>query len=90
LVAVHPLSTALFLLGYGLAVPVLFRMSTVVARRNRLALWGHQIGVLIATAGWLTRGRVFIVFIHLGWMAAANLWFEFGPTLVQRLRGQNS
>ena len=83
---VNPMVTALFLLGYGLALPVAFRMTSVVLRRNRLALWGHQVGLLLAAAGWFTRGSVLVAFLHLGWVALASIWFEIGPDVWHRVQ----
>lgn len=71
----HPLSTALFLLGYGLALPIGARLATVVAGQNRLAMWGHQAGVLLAGVGWLLRGQVLMAVIHGAWLIGASIWF---------------
>ena len=84
----HPISTALFLVGYGLALPIASRLATVVADQNRLAIWGHQLGVLIATAGWALRGAVAVAVVHLAWMAFVSVWFGFSP-VVRRQRGQD-
>ena len=51
-------------------------MPQVVARQHRLAMTGHQIGVAIATIGWLTRGAVVIAVIHIAWMIGVRLWFS--------------
>ena len=75
----HPLSTILFLLGYALALPVAARMPQVVAQQHRLALTGHQVGVGIATVGWLVRGSIVIVVIHLAWLIGVRLWFSADP-----------
>lgn len=72
----HPLSTALFLLGYALAIPIAGRLPAVVARRNRLAMWGHQTGILFVTLGWLLRGRVLVAVAHMIWLVIAYAWFE--------------
>ena len=82
----HPLSTALFLLGYGLALPIAARLPTVVANRNRLALWGHQFGVIVATGGWLVRGRVIMAVVHVVWLIVANAWFALEPRRRARRR----
>lgn len=84
----HPVSTALFLVGYGLAVPIAFRMSTVVARQHRLAVWGHQLGVLTATLGWIIRGGIAVAVIHLAWMALVATWFGFQPLVARTRRGR--
>lgn len=77
----HPLSTALFLLGYALALPIASRLPSVVARGQRLAMWGHQLGILAAALGWLLRGQVLVATAHGIWLAAAYAWFELrGPT----------
>lgn len=73
----HPLSTALFLLGYSLALPIGARLASVVADQKRLAMWGHQAGVLLATLGWLLRGQVLVAVIHGAWLAGAYAWFGF-------------
>lgn len=75
----HPLSTVLFFVGYLLALPIALRMSTVVAKQHRLAMTGHQVGVFIATIGWLARGSVAIVVIHIAWMIGVRLWFSANP-----------
>lgn len=72
----HPVSTVLFLVGYGLALPPIFRWATVLDRRSSLALAGHQLGMGIAMLGWFLRGRVIIGIAHLVWMVAAKIWFE--------------
>ena len=73
---VQPASTLLFFVGYLLALPIALRMSTVVDQQHRLAMTGHQIGVAIATIGWLTRGSVVIAIIHIVWMVGVRLWFS--------------
>lgn len=75
----HPLTTILFLLGYALALPVAARMPQVVAQQHRLALTGHQVGVATATLGWLVRGSIVIVVIHVAWMVGVRLWFSANP-----------
>jgi hypothetical protein len=74
---VHPVSTALFLLGYGLALPIGTKIGAVVASQNRLAIWGHHIGLLIAAAGWLMRGQVLVAAAHGLWLTGVSVWFEF-------------
>jgi hypothetical protein len=81
---VHPVSTALFLLGYGLALPIAFRLPSVVAEQNRLAIWGHQLGLLVVTLGWVLRGSVAMAIVHLAWMALASVWFGFRPLVGRR------
>ena len=73
----HPLSTAL---------PIAARMPAIVAKRNRLALWGHQAGVIIAAGGWLVRGRILMAVLHIAWLFMANTWFELQPRLRERRR----
>jgi hypothetical protein len=74
------LSTALFLLGYALAIPITLKMSVVVERQNRLALVGHQAGIMIATLGWILRGAIFVAVGHVLWLFIAYAWFtNFGP-----------
>ncbi len=70
---VHPASTALFLIGYGFSLPVLLRIVTVLRSGNRLALYGHQVGMLMAGLGWLLRGQVGVAGLHLVWMIAVRL-----------------
>lgn len=74
----HPVSTALFLLGYGLAVPIAMRMVSIVAAQHRLALTGHQIGVGLALLGWLLRGSIVIMVIHILWLLGVRIWFGMG------------
>ncbi|MGF1598290.1 MAG: hypothetical protein ACFCVK_15375 [Acidimicrobiales bacterium] len=75
--AVHPVSTALFLLGYGLALPIGLRMVPIVAQQHRLAFAGHQVGVVIVLVGWLLRGSVGIAVIHALWLVGARIWFSW-------------
>jgi hypothetical protein len=75
---VHPVSTALFLVGYGLALPIGMRLGWVVRSQHRLALTGHQIGVGIAVVGWLLRGSIGLVIAHVAWLVAARIWFALG------------
>lgn len=72
----HPISTALFIVGYGLSLPIAFRLISVVGQQQRLAFAGHQIGVAIALLGWLLTGRVAITVIHGLWLIGARVWFH--------------
>lgn len=72
----HPVSTALFLLGYALAVPIGTKIGSVVARQHRLALWGHHTGILIAAVGWLMRGQVLVAAAHGLWLGGVSVWYE--------------
>jgi len=72
---VHPLSTVLFLAGYGLALPLAGRLAAIVAGQQRLAFAGHQVGVVIALFGWLLRGSFVMATLHLVWVVAARLWY---------------
>ena len=74
----HPVSTALFLLGYGLALPIVFRLVHIIAVQNRLAFLGHQLGMVIALLGWIISGRVAMAVIHGLWLIGARLWFLMG------------
>ncbi len=74
----HPVSTALFLLGYGLGLPIAFRLTRIVAAQHRTAFAGHQIGFGVATLGWLVSGRITMVLIHVLWLIGARLWFAWG------------
>lgn len=71
----HPASTALFLIGYGLALPIAARLASIVSGQQRLAFAGHQFGVLVAGLGWALRGTAALVLVHVVWLAAAYLWF---------------
>lgn len=70
------MSTAFFLLGYGLSLPIATRLADVVARQQRLALWGHQFGMLLAGTGWVLRGQVLVMVGHVVWMIVAQIWFS--------------
>ena len=74
----HPVSTALFLVGYGLAIPIGLRMTTIVAHQQRLALTGHQVGVGLALLAWLLRGSITIAIIHVLWLVGVRVWFALG------------
>ncbi len=77
----NPIATVLFLVGYGLALPIAPRLPTVVAGQHRLAMWGHQLGVMIAALGWALRGRLTVAAIHFAWLAIASIWFGFEPKI---------
>lgn len=52
----------------------------IVERQNRLALFGHQTGIMIVTLGWLISGRIFIAVAHVIWLIIASTWFRYlGP-----------
>lgn len=72
----HPLSTAFFLLGYALALPIAGRLPSIIVRQQRLAMWGHQFGVVLAGVGWLLRGQALVALLHGLWLAIAYVWFE--------------
>ncbi|MCP3992897.1 MAG: hypothetical protein GY724_27795 [Actinomycetia bacterium] len=74
----HPVSTALFLLGYGLALPIVFRLTRIIAAQHRLAFAGHQIGMTVALLAWALSGRVAMAVIHGLWLIVARLWFATG------------
>ena len=74
----HPLSTALLLIGYGLCLPIGARLSAVVRKQHRIALFGHQLGALIVAAGWLLAGRTIIALAHVVWFALVKVWFWHG------------
>lgn len=74
--SVQPASTLLFFVGYLLALPIALRMPLVVEQQHRLAMTGHQVGVAIATIGWLTRGALVVAVIHIAWMIGVRLWFS--------------
>jgi hypothetical protein len=75
---VHPVSTALFLLGYGLSLPIVFRLTRIIATQNRLAFAGHQVGMAMALVGWAVSGRVLMAVIHGAWLIGARIWFGLG------------
>lgn len=83
----NPVSTALFLVGYGLALPIGSRLKAVAVEQHRLAMLGHQVGVIVATLGWVVRGAMFMAFLHLLWLVGAGIWFSFAPRLTRRPRG---
>ncbi len=72
----QPVSTLLFLVGYLLALPIALRMTSVVEKQHRMAFTGHQVGVFIATVGWLTRGAFVVALIHAAWMIGVRVWFS--------------
>ncbi len=71
-----PVSVPLLLLGYALALPIGMKLHKVVAQQHRLALLGHQLGILVAGAGWAVRGRPVMAVIHVLWLIGARAWFE--------------
>ena len=74
----HPVSTALFLLGYGLALPIGAKLPVIIRQQRRVALAGHQIGVIIALCGWVLRGSLAMAVFHFLWLIVARLWFRYG------------
>jgi hypothetical protein len=79
---VHPVSTLLFLAGYGLAIPIALQLGRIVAQQHRMALVGHQVGIGIAAVAWLLRGRVVLALLHMVWAIGVRVWFDR-----QRIRG---
>lgn len=71
----HPLSTALFVLGYALALPVIARLGRVRASGNRFAIIGHQVGMIVALLGWALRGSVALTLFHVVWIVGIRIWF---------------
>lgn len=69
------MSTALFLLGYGLSLPIVFKLVAIIANQHRVAFAGHQIGMALALLGWLINGRVAMAVIHGLWLIGARIWF---------------
>lgn len=74
---VNPVALLLVVVGYGLAIPVATQLPKVVRTGNRLALTGHQIGVSVAAVGWLIGGRTPLLWLHLLWLLAAAIWFNW-------------
>lgn len=74
----HPLSTVLLLLGYGLSMPIGLKLSDVVGRQNHLALLGHQAGLIVVIAGWVMAGRSLVAVAHAVWMALVRVWYWYG------------
>jgi len=73
---VAPVSVPLLLLGYALALPIGMKLGKVVAQQHRLALLGHQVGIMLAVVGWAVRGRPMMAFLHVLWLLGARAWFE--------------
>ncbi|MFV0258601.1 MAG: hypothetical protein ACK5PP_09170 [Acidimicrobiales bacterium] len=72
----HPLTTALFILGYALALPIGMRLGDLAERGQRAALAGHQFGVIVAGLGWALSGRFLMAVLHGAWAVAAATWFR--------------
>ncbi len=72
---VHPVSTVLFIAGYGLALPLAARLPAIVAGQQRLAFAGHQLGMLVALVGWLSRGSYVMGLLHAGWLVGTRVWY---------------
>jgi hypothetical protein len=77
---VNPIGIALLLVGYLLVVPVATKMRHVVENQNRLALSGHQFGILVVCLGWMVGGRVQLIWVHLLWAVVAVVWFNWSAT----------
>ena len=78
-VAVHPVSTLLFLIGYGLVLPIAFGRARIKPKMLTLAFAGHQLGLGVAALGWLLRGSVWIAAGHIAWAVVARVWFQQMP-----------
>lgn len=63
------------MLGYGLALPIIARLTMLKAKRSRVGIFGHQIGMTIAMIAWAVRGRPTMVVLHLAWMIGVRIWF---------------
>lgn len=74
----HPVSTALFVLGYALALPIASKLPALIAAGHRLAFWGHQLGIVIASLGWVARGQIPVVVGHVAWLVIVHIWFRLG------------
>lgn len=69
-----------------MALPLVARITTIVANQQRLAFAGHQAGVLVALVGWLARGAYVMAFIHALWAVAARIWYSSAER--RRARGR--
>ena len=69
----HPVSTLLLVIGYGLALPVALRAGRIPTRLRRLGLAGHQMGMIIAALGWAVRSNVVLAVVHLVWALVAKI-----------------
>ncbi len=76
----NPIGIALLLVGYALVVPIATKMRRVVESQNRLALSGHQLGIVLVCLGWAVGGRVQMIWIHLLWAVVAIIWFNWYAT----------
>jgi hypothetical protein len=83
---VSPLSTALFVLGYGLSLPIIARLGEVRATGNRLAIAGHQFGISVCLLGWAIQGRIIMALLHLVWLVTVRVWFGTANTEPRRAR----
>lgn len=71
----HPVSAALLLLGYAIALPIAFRIGRIISTQNRIGLLGHQFGVMVAAIGWAVRGSYPVAAAHIGWLVVARIAF---------------
>lgn len=71
----YPVTATLLLLGYALALPIGMKLPQVVAQQNRLAMVGHQVGIVIAGVGWLLKESVGLAVVHGLWLVGARIWF---------------
>lgn len=74
--SVHPVSTLLFLVGYGLVLPIAIRRAQIPEKYLPPAFAGHQLGLFIAACGWLVSGRLWVAAAHVGWAVVARIWFQ--------------
>jgi hypothetical protein len=81
---VHPLSTALLLVGYGLALPLAGRLPAIVQQQQRLAMAGHQAGMMVAMIGWISRGGYVAGAAHAVVMIGVKIWFDHAGRRLDR------
>ena len=70
------MSTLLFLIGYGLVVPIAAFRSRIKPKMLATAFGGHQLGLGIAALGWLLRSNVWVAAAHVAWAVVARVWFQ--------------
>lgn len=73
-----PVDTALFAVGYPLAVGVITRFAPIVRRRRAGWLAAHHVAMTAIIAGWALRGEATGVAINTAWLAGSSLWYAAG------------
>jgi hypothetical protein len=68
-------STALFAVGYPVAIVVIARWVPVVREQRRAWFVAHQLAVAAIVAGWALRQRWPAASVNAAWFVVAAVWY---------------